>query len=586
MAKATAIADGLAYCGTCYARLFKKVACNQCGKTMRTLDGRTPAICRSCKVKNRQCVRCGKPVPRAGLTVDEGVVCPSCVRYYKAPQPCILCGQLSLRLARDFQSGFTEPVCERCRRKNFITCPSCGKHRRPAGPDRQGLLVCKTCLERTSPFLCPQCGQEGRAHSKTRCEACYWKDLAAKRLQTACALLTHAWAQEAFTGFIHALRERIGAQPTVIRLDKYFLYFAKLDLLFATAEEISAETLIRTFGREGLRRYAVPQGYLVRQGFIPAMSDDRMQTVSAEAAQTNLLKASEDQWYAGLLQRFQTHLGEINARYQARGWQGKQQRFVPRTVTSALRSAKRFLDTLGIGPAPGVQHIQQMQLDHFLVEHPGYRDSLRAFVRYLNRKEKLFRKLKIESVQRHLPKGLILDRARYVQLLQAWFQPNDADLKAALISILMLLYAQTAKKVIRLRLSDLAQNTTDGLYRVVFGRAEITLDHRVGQLLDRYLAQRRALAPLENTDDSDWLFPGRRHGGHLHEAMVSYYLKKQGVSADSLFSTAIYYAYLGGLRHPKVLARAFGIADHTAVRYLEMLDPRLTAEVEARIVRR
>ena len=586
MAKAVAVTDGVAYCATCYAREFKKVPCAQCGKTMRSLGGKTPVTCRSCKAQDRHCVRCGKPVPRAGLTVEEGVVCPSCVRYYKEPRPCAVCGQKSLRLSRDFQEGFTEPVCNHCRRKSYITCPSCGKHRRPAGPDGQGRIVCKQCLERTGPFLCPQCGQEGRAHSKTRCEACYWKDAVDKRMRSAVALLSRPWTKEAFSGFTLELRERVGAQPAAMRLEKYFLYFAKLDTLFTTPGDITAEKLIMALGREGLRRYAVPQSYLIRHGIVPAFSDEALQAASAEAAQIALLTASEEQWYAGLLRRFHAHLAEINARYRTRGWQGKQQRFVPRTVTTALRAAKIFLDFLEIGPAAGVQHIQQMQLDRFLVEHPGYRDGIRAFVRFLNRKEKLFRKLKIESVQRNLPKGLILDRDRYTSLLRAWLNPADDVLKASLISTLMLLYAQPAKHLVRLRLTDLAQGATDGMYRVIFGRTEITLDPRVGHLLARYLERRRALATMEETDDTDWLFPGRRHGGHLHEAIVSYYLKKQGVTANSLFTTAIYYAYLGGLRHPKVLVKAFGITDYTAVKYLQMIDPRLTAEVEARFASR
>jgi hypothetical protein len=115
------------------------------------------------------------------------------------------------------------------------------------------------------------------------------------------------------------------------------------------------------------------------------------------------------------------------------------------------------------------------------------------------------------------------------------------------------------------------------------GRTEITLDNRVGEILERYLEQRRALATMEDTENNNYLFPGRNYGGHLHEASVSYYLKKHGVSSSQLFSTAIYNAYIGGLRHPKVLVKAFGITDATAIKYLNLIDPQLVSEVNQKV---
>ena len=81
---------------------------------------------------------------------------------------------------------------------------------------------------------------------------------------------------------------------------------------------------------------------------------------------------------------------------------------------------------------------------------------------------------------------------------------------------------------------------------------------------------------LKAQNDEDYAYRGGNADGFAIEILES----------TTCATPFHYYAYLGGLRHPKVLARAFGIADYTAVRYLEMLDPRLTAEVEARIARR
>jgi integrase len=245
----------------------------------------------------------------------------------------------------------------------------------------------------------------------------------------------------------------------------------------------------------------------------------------------------------------------------------------------ALRTASKFLDSIDPDMVRSVQQIEQIHLDRFLANKRGYRDSVRAFVRYLNKTQKLFKKLRIESIARNIPPNIFMDRTKYTVLLKGWLSPADDSVKEAIIGLLMLLYAQRAKQLVRLRLSDISHGH-DGVYRVVFGRTEIPLDRRIGALLDRYLAVRKALAVMEESWENNYLFTGRSAGDHLTEAAVSYYLKKHDVTAEQVFATSLLYAYLGGLRHPKVLVKAFGITDFTAIKYLNLISPRLRDEVE------
>jgi hypothetical protein len=143
----------------------------------------------------------------------------------------------------------------------------------------------------------------------------------------------------------------------------------------------------------------------------------------------------------------------------------------------------------------------------------------------------------------------------------------------------MLLYGQTVKKTVRLRLSGLAKKQ-DGCYRIVLGRSEITLDRDVSELLSKYLENRKTLSVMEDEWENDYIFPGRKRGEHLSEGAVTYYLKKHGVTAETLFASALLYAYQGGISQPKVLVKAFGITDATAIKYLNMINPRLREEVE------
>ncbi|MDD2734551.1 MAG: hypothetical protein PHF56_11470 [Desulfuromonadaceae bacterium] len=580
MPKAHAVYDDIPYCQSCYCKIFKPVLCQECGKTVRTPHGVGPAMCKKCRTVGRTCVRCGKDVPQAGLVVEGGVACPSCARYFKDPQFCPVCGQLSFHLARDFKNGFTEPVCQHCRRKGHINCPSCGKHRRPAGTTTDGRVVCSNCLANDGkPFLCPLCKKEGKRHSSTRCEACYWRENVEKKLKNAISMLEHEWVRNAFSGFIVAMTERIDAKTASVRLERHFLFFARLDAFFNKPSMATGRGMISAFGLDGLRRHAAAYGYLVKSELIPSQSADEVKREACIEEQVKLLRACEDRWYHGLLGSFIVNLNKLGQRYADRGWTGDRQRFGPKTIIQALRTAARFLENIDHNKVGSVQQIEQIHLDRFLFERKGYRDSLRAFIRYLNKSQKLFRKLKIESVVRNLPVNIFLDRAKYTDLVKSWLDPSDESVKQSIIGLLMLLYGQRAKRLVRLRLSDISHGH-DGVYRVAFGRTEIPLDQRIGALFNRYLAARKALALIEESWENGYLFTGRTAGDHLTEAAVSYYLKKHNVTAEQVFTTSILYAYLGGLRHPKVLVKAFGISDFTAIKYLNLINPRLRDEIE------
>jgi site-specific recombinase XerD len=583
MPKATAVHDGIAYCQTCYKRIFRPVPCQKCGKTVRTPNGTAPALCRKCKTVGRHCVRCGKDVPQAALIVENGVACPSCARFFKELQPCPACGRMTVYLSRDVKNGFSEPVCEQCRRKDHRTCPSCGKYRSLVGLTSDGRLVCRTCLATDGkPFLCPKCGKEGKRHSSTRCETCYWRERTEKKLKNALFLLEHEWVRKAFFDFIAVLSEKSDPKDIGFRLERYFLFFSRLDVLFRTPEEATCRGMVAAFGREGLRRYAAAFGFLVKSGRIPRQSASEIEKESLIADQKRMLRACEDRWYHGLFGSFLENQNKVGQMYADRGWTGKRQRYGSRTILVTQRAAAKFLQSLDPGMVKSVQQIEQVHIDRFLLQRPGYRSSMRPFVRYLNRTQKLFKKLKIEHVRQNLPPDIFIDRANYVKMLREWLTPPDDSVKEALIGLLMLLYAQRAKHLVRLRLSDISHGR-DGVYRVVFGRTQIALDRRVGSLLDRYLPARKALAAVEEPWENDYLFPGKMAEGHLTEAAVSYYLKKRGVTADQVFATSILYAYLSGLKHPKVLVKAFGINDCTAIKYLNLINPRLRDEVEMRL---
>ncbi|MDD5707048.1 MAG: hypothetical protein PHR35_14080 [Kiritimatiellae bacterium] len=583
MAKAKLVRPGEALCGTCVSHIPVE-PCTGCGRNTRRRDNNGQPLCKKCQNKDRTCLRCGKPLPRASLLVEGGAVCYPCSLYYKEPETCQQCGQMDLALVAVELAEGRRKVCHSCwaRHQGFATCSVCRKHRRPAGATMDGKPICKRCLEAGGkPFICPKCGKEGIRHSASRCMDCYQRDVVEKRFNEAAVLLQNTWAKDAFLSFRPALLEEILPLKALVRVDKYFLLFARLDASFSRPSEITPEALLKAAGGlDGLRRFAVPYGHLVKTGVIPEITRALLADTQETLRQDGMLEATDSHWYGPVLRRFRDHLETVRARYDRRGWKGEKSRMKARTITSNLRAARQFCEDLDGAGVAMLSQLDAKHMDRFLMAHSGSANSIRAFVRYLNRKEKLFRALKIKTVSQDLAMDDFLSREKQGDLLRAWLNPDDAGLREALMGLFLLLYAQTVKRAISLKLSDISMSR--GTYRVLFGRTEIALDARVGAVLARHLETRKALATLDDADDNGYLFPGRRHGEHLTAAAVTVWLHRNKVQAEQLFATALFNAYRSGLRHPKVLVKAFGITSVTAIKYLNLIDPRMTDEMHMR----
>jgi hypothetical protein len=579
MAKAHAVHEGQGYCGACYKRLFEPASCPVCGRAIKSLGGQAVA-CRTCRAGDRHCLRCGKVTLQAGLVREDGVVCPSCVRYYKAPGVCSICGEESHHLARDSRLGYTEPACPKCRRKGHITCPICRKHRMPGGALPDGREVCASCLDTAGvQFVCPRCGRSGQRHSRDRCEKCYWEEKLEKDLPQVAAELGQEWVREAFTSFCRQLAESCGAKRTRLRIPRHLEFFHKLDGGFARRSDVSLFGLVEMLGLEGIRRAAHPYGFLAKEGFLPEHSMEALKTAAESKRQLQIVDRNAGAWFVGALEAFHAHQQAIRRRYDRCGWTGARRRFVPRTVTSNLQAAEKFLvwiDTQERGFV-STHQIEANILDEFLMFNPGYSMPIRAFIRFLKLKKRVFRELTIPHVNRHRAKELLLSQSVHEDLLRRWLTPDDRQLKKSLACLLMTLYVQQGRTVAGLRLDAIKKNENDE-YEVRFTKIWLPLEGEIGMLLKRYLASREVLHSLE-TGANPYLFPGRHHGSHISAATISGYLKEFGVTGGALFSSGLFSAYMNGA-HPKSLVYGFGICTATAYDYYDMVGVRTQQELK------
>lgn len=577
--KAKAIFHGVAYCSTCYYRETESTKCPSCSLTMRKLKSDAQHPCRNCERESRRCIRCNKRVPRAGLIIDEGVVCPSCVPHFKAPKACANCGKESRRLSRAFDLGFDEPVCPSCRTAHHVTCSGCGKPRPKAGEDRSGHPLCKKCLTEGAFFLCPTCGQTGRRHSKTKCHQCYWKDLGGRRLREIEKNINNSWLKREFRLFFDHLSAHGKEQRAALILKKYELFFISLDTEITNKSELSYDLIFQVLYNENLVKYMEAISFFQRRNLLSKIEPDDWRYYKEKAKQRRILLSGEGQWYYDLLTEYLQYLLMIQRKNENKGYTESRRRPAPSTISTNLSAAQTFFDDLDINDASLIRTIDQNQLDRFLVRKPGYFDAVRPVVKYLNQEVRLFKRIKVNTLKKNIPKNIYIGQEHCRKLLNKWLNTTGLESRNALIKTLMLLYAQHPKNITMLRIRDI-DRVSGGLVTLRFDGHLLKLNEDTSRLLERYLSVRTVRSSLDTPWDNPFLFPGRLSGTSLSHQSINYHLRGEGLSVNQMFASALINMYASGIKHPKVLVKAFGITLQSAMKYYEVMNLRLSAEME------
>ncbi len=386
MHKAARVYEDRAYCATCYAREFEPVSCRRCGKTVRTFHGKRPALCKSCGALDRECVRCGKPVRRAGLTLKIGVVCGSCAKHFRKPEKCSNCGRLSKNLARDFKRGFNEPVCPTCRTKGNAVCARCGKYRPIRGHRRDGSPLCGTCVETgDKPFLCPCCGKEGKRHSSVMCQACYWDSLFVRRLDEGLKVLRLEWVREGWMAYAKERRSALSANQAAIKLKKHLSFFLMLEEASVGAQEkLDLDELFDLLKGQSVGKYHKPWRVLAAQGWVPALDSPEMGTARRMAWCRRMLDEAATEWYGHVLKEYWEYLVAENRRWGKKGW-NEYACYSPRTMASYIRAAALFLEAVGDVSGGEVSYKSfRLYYDEICRLYPGHRNSMQPFLKFID----------------------------------------------------------------------------------------------------------------------------------------------------------------------------------------------------------
>lgn len=569
-------------CSLCYAKDFCSVKCNACGRPTKSYQGAIPALCSYCRERSL-CKACGKrPVSAISRITPAGRICSRCAEKADPPKTCSTCGRTS-RHVFNIRGTAGQTTCRDCKHPGlYSVCDSCGKHRKVALRDEAGRARCQHCAR--GPFICPNCGTEGRRHSASMCYACYLRQRATSSAASAAISIENVEYRTLYRLFT---QDWIGAttpnQHRSAALKRHARLFIQLSAIAPKPENIESDLFFQAFTPLQVHRAYVSISWMRKKGYLGFLTVDSLTEESARVSQEALLERTPTGWKRELLTRYLAHLRSFQGSWQRRGWTGEHQRFISRTITSALSAAHFFVES-GQDAAISPQSFDQEMLDRFLNHRPGRRNGLRRFVEFLNRKEKLFRPLSIPSAQPPFAAHLLLPSSRASSLIDRWTTSLESEDRNALLLLFMLVYARTATQACKLKRGTFSIGN-NGVVTAKFGRVPIELDDETARIVRRYLerleADRGRLLLME-----DYIFPGRIDGHHYKRTSLNYVMGLQDLAAPQLFATGLAEAYRAGLKIPKVLVRSLGISDQSALTYGEAFAPRVAEELAQRTGRR
>ena len=152
--------------------------------------------------------------------------------------------------------------------------------------------------------------------------------------------------------------------------------------------------------------------FFIKRGLVEELPAWEREAIQGNTSQTKLLDRAASKPYHSLLVAFHRSLVSVSQRYQHRGWTRGKHRPKPRTITVSLQAAQAFLDFLPAEVVTNIRQLNQVDLDRFLEQYPGYANALRTFLLYLHRVVKLFRPISIVTTPKRSAMAIALNPER------------------------------------------------------------------------------------------------------------------------------------------------------------------------------
>lgn len=447
-------------------------------------------------------------------TAGAGLVCARCQRparfparrdHPPAPDPR---GRVWVVLRR-WPDGLICSGCYARACETYGVCDGCGTDRLLPGRGPQGQRWCTDCAGGIGNFTCSRCGQEGWNHYKNVCGRCVLVDRLAAALDDGTGRIRPELVPLA--DWLAAMRR---PRSGILWLTKPHVQ----PILAAIAHQRVPLTHEGITTLTPWRSVIHVRDLLVACGILPPV--DRFLFLF-EQWLPGWLDTIPDPDHRQLLHRYATWHVLRQLRHSAAT--GPIGHYRHQSARHNLRVAAAFLTHLAAQHST-LATCSQGQLDAWHAHHRrAEADSLRPFLRWA-------------ITGRHLPRrrltplpdreGNPISHPDRLALIRRVHDGAGLDLADRVLSLLILLYAQSLNRISRLTIDDII--TDDHGISIRLGTPASPVPAPFDRLLTDYLAVRPNLITATNPG-SRWLFPGRSAGQPLHPTSMRRRLHRLGI---------------------------------------------------------
>jgi len=577
--------------------------------------------CRRCYDQHRTqaCARCGVERPVASRNATGAPLCRGCHNQQPENQAaCPGCGEQ----ARLFRLGGKEPRCRRCQRAPIATCALCGRTKACYFADTSAPR-CEPCssklLRRERCSLCskvqivrtrttdgaPICNDCGRPKATCRscdrvmivrawladgprCRTCYRKHPASFKPCHHCGSLEHLqhFGLCKRCACITQLHTVLGDDAGIIpRLEPVFDALARSspDSTLTYLERGGAQLLrqLRDTHRpithqlldgyrdqpplRPLRDALVCAGVLNPRDEILHSLEEQLDRILADAG------ADEDR---RLLRSYVTWrlLHKLRAQSTTRPITRSQATYARRKLLAALHLLE-FLRHHGRRLEETDQHDIDLWQSSYSQAHVG-----RDFLPWAIARRRCRPGLHLAPPPSSRRSYCITDEARW-KFARQLLHDNSIDRCDRFAGLLLLLFAQPARRIVKLRTDAITQRIGDQSVCLALGTEPVVLPAPFDKLaLDLVVNRYRGRAALARVTDHDWLFPGVRAGSSMSSHHLNARLKRFGIPAQAARTTAL--MDLAGQLPAAVLAALLGLKVTTAQGWVTEVGQRGTYAAE------
>lgn len=356
---------GRRFCVNCYQREFKRQLCPKCGNYARILRNDSTATCKACE-SSGPCSRCGRENRPVGKLTAYGAICNVCAGKFADTFSCAACGNESRAVHRSTGEHLkpNDKLCRKCAQKSFRTCIHCRRYR-DCELDNDERPICSVCLTNQDK-PCNTCGELMPAGYGNQCESCYWVRTANKRKELNSEAISNSRIRGYFNQYCLWLIETIGAKKTALRLNKDIAFFLFLQSQWAEVPDY--QSLLEHHGAEGLRRLRLPIQWLDKANLI-SVDEQLRERFSEQSRIHNLLSTLDEESASYKMQK--GYYDSLNSKNLAGNLSLRTVRLLLSPATSLLRIC-----------APNLP--SQTDLERYLENSPGQRNSLSGFIKHLN----------------------------------------------------------------------------------------------------------------------------------------------------------------------------------------------------------